>query len=57
MEVSGKTKSVGPQSHMYSFWPSRHGMQELFPGAFLEIANGFLGDAILEVRVDATVGD
>ncbi len=47
---------VGPQRKVHRSGPSSPGAQKLLACALREVANAALGDAILEVGVDATEG-
>ncbi len=47
---------VGPQREVHCSGPSSPGVQQLLACALREVANAALGDAILEVGVDATEG-
>ncbi len=56
MEERGVAQCVGPQRKVHRGGPSSPGVQKLLACALGEVADGALGDAILEVGVYATEG-
>jgi hypothetical protein len=56
VEERGVAQCVGPQCEMHCSGPSSPGVQKLLACALREVANGALGDAILDVGVYATEG-
>ncbi len=56
MEERGVVQCVGPQREVHCSGPSSPDVQKLLACALREVANGALGDSILEVGVDATEG-
>ncbi len=57
MEEPGIAQGVGPQHEVYRSGPTSPGVQYLLSCALGEVTDGALGDAILEVGVDATEGE
>ena len=56
MEERGVAQCVGPQRVVHRSGPLSPGVQKLLARALREVADGALGDAILEVGVYATEG-
>ncbi len=57
MEECGVAQGVWPQHKVNCLWPASARVQQLLARALQEIADGALGDAILEVGVYATEGE
>ena len=57
MEVDSTPKCIRQESQVDGGRPALARMEELLPRTLLEISDGFLGNAILEVGVDLTEGE
>ncbi len=57
MEADCIPQGIWPKDQVNGGWPLLLHMEELIPCALTEIADGFLGNAILEVGIDATEGE
>ena len=57
MQMSGVSQSIRPKGKMDGSWPSLSGVEQLFSSALGEVADGLLGNPILEMGVDATEGE
>ncbi len=57
MKVDSTPKCIRPEGQVDGGRPALACIEELLPCALLEIPDGFLGNAILEVGVDPTEGE
>jgi hypothetical protein len=57
MKVNSTPKCIRPESQVDGGRPVLARMEELLPCTLLEIPDGFLGNAILEVGIDPTGGE
>ncbi len=57
MEERGIAQGVWPQRKVNCLWPASASVQQLLACALQEIADGALGNAILEVSIYATEGE
>jgi hypothetical protein len=57
MKVDSTSKCIRPEDQVDGGRPALVRMEELLPCTLLEIPDGFLGNAFLEVGVDPTEGE
>jgi hypothetical protein len=57
MKVDSTPKCIRPEGQVDGGRPALVHMEELLPCTLLEIPDGFLGNAILEVGIDPTKGE
>jgi hypothetical protein len=57
VNVSCILQGIWPQCKVDCLWPAGARMEQLLPCAFLEVSNGLLGNAVLEVGIYPTEGE